>query len=221
MLNLRVLCFAISFVGLNIKNHVHAQVCTDSIFINWNETTFQSLERQKALQYDIKVKEIYDNRLRALKLYLAVDSSNKINHASIRYTFLNMLFSEHENTGSTLFVIEADKLGYTTTLRNFVIRVDSSKNVRIEFYNYINEKWKKVGGCHLNDFQVNYQLKTYFTKFNKGFNQDDFIITLFSNNKIVESEYYLYSTLSIDSNMKRIIDTYKKENFYSPALSKD
>jgi hypothetical protein len=206
--------FIFLFITLSICSY--AQEPMDSVFINWNKTTFQSLERQKLLQHSSKAKSVYKNRLSALKLYLGIGNTKEINHASIRYSFLDMLFSEHEYAKSTFLVIEADKLGYMTTLSNFVVWVDSSKNVRIEFYNYINGEWKKVGGCYLNDFYIDFKLKNYFTKLNTGFNKDDVIITLFSNNAIIESEYYLYSTLSTGSNMKRIIDTYKKENLYSP-----
>lgn len=212
MLKKQILGFIILYGVLNIANHVHAQVNVDSIFVHWNEATFGSLKRQKLVHEGTEFKDVYDNRLRALNLRLEVDSCTRINHASLRYIFLNMLFAKYENIGPTFFVVEADKPGYTVTLRNFVFWIDTTKIVRIKSYNYINDNWRKVGETRLNDFHEMDHLKTYFTMFNKGFNKDDVTISVFMGNKIVESEYYLYSTLSISSGIKRIFDTDKKEN---------
>ena len=63
------------------------------------------------------------------------------------------------------------------------------------------------------EFNLQSDLKNYISRFGKGFNSDDIIITEFKNGRVQESEYYLYSTLSEESKIKSVLDGYRKENF--------
>ena len=52
---------------------------------------------------------------------------------------------------------------------------------------------------------IDSNLNSYLVKFGFGFNEDDVIITQFINYNVKSSKYYLYSTLSEQSNFEQIL----------------
>ena len=209
----KALLFFISFFVLTLPNYINAQTNLDSVFIGWNKATFQSLKQQIASPNGIKKSSLYENRLVGLKAYLEIDSIGSFNRKSIRYEFLNTLFSECNCEKSDLYIIEADEEGYMMTIRNFVVYLDSMHIPNVEFYTFIDGKWDLKGSGQINSFIAKNDLKEYVVDFGRGFNNDDVIITRFENAKAKESEYYLLYTLSSQSGFKAFIDSYRTISF--------
>jgi hypothetical protein len=189
--------------SLNAPNPIN----TDSLFIAWNKATFLSLERQSnSLITDSSKRDFYANRIAALKAYLKIESVEANNSKSNRYTFLKLLSLKEK---PPFYVVEANESGQRILIRNFVIYREKD-SLRVDFYE--NEKtWRKTGTVKLGNDVLQNDLKTYFTQ--KGFNYDDIIVTKFREGVVVESEYFLFGTLSKSSGVNEVLASYKKENF--------
>ncbi len=207
------MCFIYFTCLLSSLNCLKAQAKMDSIFIQWNKTTFQSLNRQKQLSTDSMQKELYDNRILSIKEYWGIKSVDDFNTESIRYKLLKLILQKSHNKKNDFYVIENNESGSKVLLRCFVIYVKPGKKTEIDFYEFGNDMWKQTGKFKKERFYLQPDLKSYISEFRKGFNYNDIIITEFKNKQVNESEYYLYSTLSSESNIKTILEGYKKENF--------
>lgn len=187
----------------NIDNQdQYMQMNKDTTFHNWNKSTLLSLKSQIRLSNSSE-KGILENRLLAFKAFVAIDKEDKINSNSVRYQFLNEL--SHQNTGNgDFYIIEANRSGEAIEIRNYLIYLDNTKMVDVETFNYVKGKWVKGAVAKKINLQMNNNLKSYVTKFGQGFNQDDIIITHFINSKVAASEFFLYSTLSETSGIKKI-----------------
>ena len=207
-----IIYFAFLFFSTSKSNQGLAQPSTDSVFINWNKATLESLNRQKNSTTDSVQKAKYENRLLATKEYWNVRNVEDLNRKSIRYNLLTTILKDPAARKNGLYVIEANESGSKVLLRSFVLHMGDN-TVDVEFYDFINSEWQKTGQFKKVSFRLRSDLKSYITPFGKGFNYDDVIITEFTNNQVKESEYYLYSTLSTDSKIKDVLDGYRKENF--------
>ncbi|HET6226375.1 MAG TPA: hypothetical protein VFF27_08860 [Bacteroidia bacterium] len=187
---------------MNNSNYKLEQSQTDSLFKNWNKATFFSLERQLESSTDTTKKSFYENRLLAFKAYLNINTLETINKNSIRYEFLTA-FSPFPKD-SEFYIIESNESGQKVLLRNFVLYPNRDV-VKVEFY-IKNGKWKKNGAFEMKKFNLSGNLKNYLTQ--KGFNDDDIVITKFENGRIKESEYFLFGTLATSSGIKNILDNY-------------
>lgn len=194
-------------------NQAYAQPPLDSVFISWSKSTFKSLNRQLESATDSVQKAMYENRLLAVKEYWSIKSIDDVNNKSIRYKFLKTVFAESHDRKKDFYIIEANESGSKVLLRSFVLYLDSANAVDVEFYDFINGEWQKTGRFRKSNFYLQGDLVNYITQFGKGFNNDDIAITEFKNDRVKESEYYLYSTLSAESKIKNVLDGYRKENF--------
>jgi hypothetical protein len=190
---------------------VFAQTNIDSVFIKWNKVTLQSLEQQNTPGETIEAK-LYNNRIEVLKGYLEIDSITSINPNSMRYQFLTILHTKYKFENSVLFVLEANESGYMVTLRNLVVRIDSSHTANIEFYEFFDGRWHFTGDGKLNNFYIKNDRKDWKAIFGQGFNKNgDIIVTKFNNSKIDDCEYYLIATLSKKSGVENIINAYRSK----------
>ena len=180
----------------------YAQADLDSIFIRWNTLTFRSLERQKKLADDTSQKKYYENRAEAFKAYWEVKDSTALNSKSIRYKFLKVLFSSNYGKKPVFYLVESNKSGYKATIRNFIIYPDSSDSLNVDYYTFSKSKWQFVEKKVLNNCSIGHNLEGYVTKFWKGFNQDDVVVTRFEFGDLSESYFYLFYTLSAASCFK-------------------
>lgn len=98
-------------------------------------------------------------------------------------------------------------------MRSYVLCIGSTGIVDVEFYDFFNDRWQKTGKFTKDNFKLQGDLKMYISKFGKGFNNDDIVVTKFENGRVKESEYFLYGTLSSTSNIKELLNGYRKENF--------
>lgn len=186
------------------NKHNNENLNRDTVFINWNKATLLSLNNH-INSSQTSAKEIYRNRLSAFKAFIEIDDDNKVNSKSIRYQFLDEIFSKANSKKKDFYVIEANRSGESIELRNYLIYINSKNSVDVDIYNYINGKWIKNVVTEKIDLHFDSNLKVYATKFGLGFNQDDVIITQFINNTINASEYYLYSTLLDVNSIKKIL----------------
>jgi hypothetical protein len=83
--------------------------------------------------------------------------------------------------------------------------LDTADIADVNVYNFNNGKWSKNAASEKMHLHFESNLKSYVTKFGLGFNQDDIIVTQFLNYTVKASEYYLYTTLSDVSNIKKIL----------------
>jgi hypothetical protein len=185
----------------------------DSIFVSWNKATLESLDRQIKATTDSLRKTFYNNRFLSTKEYWGIKNIYDLNTNSIRYKFLKALFVNLNDKTKDFYVIEANESGSKVLLRNFIVYKSSTNKALVEFYDFFNDDWQKKGKFKEDNFTLQTDLKNYLSQFGKGFNYDDIVITEFKNGYVQESEYYLYSTLSADSQIKKILDGCRKENF--------
>jgi hypothetical protein len=185
----------------------------DSVFVNWNKSTLGSLNRQMEATSDSLKKSIYSNRVLSLKEYWAIKSMDDLNRSSIRYKFLKTAFAKLNDKTKDFYIIEANESGSKVLLKNFILFTNSTGGINVEFYDFFDEEWKKKGTFKEESFNLQSNLRSYLSSFGKGVNSDDIIITKFRNANLQESEYYLYTTLSSESKIKKILEGYKNENF--------
>lgn len=193
--------FLISFI-----NNSYSQKKLDSIFVNWNQLTFMSLERQEMLAKEDNKKLLYKNRYDAFLAFLEIDSVTSLNKKSIRYAFLKKILNRINSISKVNYIIEADKSGYITVLRNIVIYKSLSDDVSYDIYICDDGRWRIERKGKINCKLNKSNLKDFITNFGRGFNvNDDVIITSFEGNHIKESEFFLLSTLSDENCFKHII----------------
>jgi hypothetical protein len=191
---------------------LNAQSPLDSIFVSWNKFTFKSLKRQTQSTIDSVQKAMYENRLLSVKEYWNIKNIDDFNNTSIRYKLLKTVFVK-SNKKKDFYIIEANESGSKVLLRSIVLCISSASTVDADFYDFFNGEWKITRKLKGIDFYLQSDFKNYISRFGKGFNSDDIIITEFKNGRVQESEYYLYSTLSAESKIKNVLDGYRKENF--------
>ncbi len=83
-------------------------------------------------------------------------------------------------------------------------------------YMYLNEDgWKHKGSTTVSSLAFELPLTKYAEKYGQGFTYEDVIIShlnLAKSSK-VNSEYFLFTTLSINSGVKRIFELYDAGEF--------
>ena len=205
------------FAFLSCSANKQMQTCEppslDSTFVSWNKATLESLDRQIKATTDSLRKTFYNNRFLSTMEYWGIKNIYDLNTNSIRYKFLKALFVNLNDKIKDFYVIEANESGSKVLLRNFILYKSSTNKALVEFYDFFNDDWQKKGKFKEANFTLQTDLKNYLSQFGKGFNYDDIVITEFKNGYVQESEYYLYSTLSSDCQIKKILDGYRKENF--------
>jgi hypothetical protein len=211
MLHLQALLYLVFlFCSIKEPKFTNFQSYKDSVFIRWNQITIHSLERQIKLTTDSTRKEAYRNRLSAIKGYLNIKKVEDVNIKSIRYKFLDTLFSGSNERKRDFYIIESNSSGSVVSLKIFVVYLKSTTNkAEVVFYRYGNEKWNKKGETKISNWKTTFKLINDIVKYPSGFNENDVIVTKFENN-VIESEYYLNGTLSISSGFKVIFDAYDK-----------
>lgn len=208
-----LLYFVFLSCSVNKQIQTYATPPLDSVFVSWNKSTLESLNRQIKATSDSLQKAIYNNRFLSVKEYWGIKNIDDVNNRSIRYKFLKTLFAKLNDETKDFYIIEANESGSKVLLRNFILYKNSTNAADIEFYDFFNEDWQKKGRFKEDNFILQSDFKNYLSQFGKGFNYDDIIITEFKNGHVQESEYYLYSTLSSGSKIKKILEGYRKENF--------
>jgi hypothetical protein len=212
MLNQLSLIISLSFLLSTTKSIDSSGNFLDATFVSWNKDTFKSLESHIKLKSQNLQDSLYKNRILTLTGYWGIENLEDINRQSIRYSFLSKLFPDRKNENIDFYVVEANRSGESVQLRNFFFYIDSSHTAYIEFYVFLKNRWDRVGEAKINNFYVAESLKSDFVEFGKGNNDDDVIVTKFHQGKIKESEYYLISTLSKQSRVMDVLDTFTIKN---------
>lgn len=210
---LSIAYFILFSCSLSKPNQAYSQSELDTAFVNWNKATLVSLERQLQSSADSMQKALYENRLLTIKGYWDIENIEAVNNKSIRYELLKTVFVNLGNKQNGLYIVEANESGSKVLLRSYVLHRNANNEGEVEFYDFINGGWKITGKFKLDNLYLQADLKGYISPFGKGFNDEDVVITEFENGRLKESEYYLYSTLSMESKIKNVLDGYRKENF--------
>lgn len=171
------------------NNPVEFKLNIDSTFVAWNNLTYKSIIKNFNSSTDTIENELYGNRIESFKSFLNIKNIEEVNSNSIRYEFLKYIWNNiiHQD----FIIVEANKLQERVEIWNFVIYIKTGK---VEIFQYEDNEWVKK---NLNNFNIIYRpIKWERVDFGKGINQDDTIISYFNLNGKIESEYFLFSTLS-------------------------
>jgi hypothetical protein len=198
-------------IGITCDMHRLPQLIVEKssigdVFVQSNKATLKSLSMQGGSSSDSIKKAAYKNRNWGMKLYWNIATPDSINKQSIRYRFLEELFSE--DLPKEVYVVETNTNGGKTITRNFVVYRDDSGHFQAQLYMYFEGKWQKRQSIELTTCLLSDNLSKLILKPGRGFNSDDIIISRFWGrvHNVVASEYYLTGTLAIDSGIKQIID---------------
>jgi hypothetical protein len=89
----------------------------DTIFINWNKATLQSLTKQTKSAKDSIEKNLLENRILAFKALIDIHTEDDAIINSIRYRFIQKIISA-DNIQKKFYVIEANRSGELVEIRN-------------------------------------------------------------------------------------------------------
>jgi hypothetical protein len=181
-----LLCSCAHYNSINMQDKE-----IDGLFNSWNDATIKSISTQRNSTTQEKEKSLYENRVDALKAYLKLDDSGKINKNSIRYKFLQKL----QNTNSDFYIVESNRSGEQVVIRNYVIYPKNNKTMDVVKYELRNNDWIIIKKYVLSN-PIEFSFKTNRKIFGSGNNMDDVIITHISNKTITNSDFYLFSTMN-------------------------
>jgi len=172
-------------------------------FVSWNRSTLSSIKNRIRKSNNIPEKKIYENRLAVFKGYLDIKYENSINRQSIRFLFLKKL-KEKQPKISDFFIIEANRSGESLEIKNYILQRNSKGLLMIDVYVHTKEHgWLKSG--QTTEARLCLDLIESTIKYGSGFNHDDVIVTKFTDNKIINSQYYIHMTLSTRNPLKNIL----------------
>ncbi|MDP4264023.1 MAG: hypothetical protein Q8941_15955 [Bacteroidota bacterium] len=175
----------------------------DDIFVSWNRASLLSLKTQRDATTDSIQSRKYENRLRAFQNYLEIENEQTINIKSVRYELLKKVSQLPDFKNSNYFIVEANVNSYTLVIRSFVIGIDANRQATVYIYTN-NGKWEKKQVCSIANLNIGKDLKIYKTRYGKGSNHDDIIITSFIKGYVFQSEYFINYTLYQQNFIDRI-----------------
>lgn len=200
--------YILSILSCNEKATINQiKVNVDTVFVNWNKCTLHSLTEQINNSNDSAENNLYENRILSFKALVGIVNEEDVNVNSIRYQFFKQV-DKSSKVKTDFYVIEANRLGERVEILNYIL-YPNINNTRISVYSFKGGTWIQKDTVLNFHVSINNDLKTYKTMFGLGFNQDDIIITHFSNSKPIASQYYLFSTLSNEAKIKEILDQLK------------
>lgn len=170
----------------------HVEYKTDqieNIFKSWNEATLNSLKIHISSTQNEQVKIYYENRYQILKSYLKIKNYNEINSNSIRYKLLQL---KDQNWGKSFYIIESNESGEKVSVISYIV-VQENSNTKIYKYEFLSSKWRKIDE-YISNFI--YEKDLCSVEFGKGQNQNDIIVTYIKNNKVISSDFFLFSTIT-------------------------
>lgn len=168
-----------------------SNVDIDKIFREWNVATSNSITNGITSTTNEQQKLLYKNRLEALKSYLEIRNYDMVNTKSIRYKFLK---ASMKDWSDKFYIVEANVSGEQVSIITYIVKPNKNNTSKIYKYECKNSEWTRIGEYLINrSFELD--RKIYSTTFGEGTNQDDVIVTSIENNKITNSDFYLFSTM--------------------------
>lgn len=174
----------------NMKTH---NIDIDKIFQAWNVATSNSIRFEINIVNNERQRSLYENRLEALKSYLEIDDFQTLNNNSIRYKFLK---ESLKNWNDAFYIIEANESGEQVSIISYILFPNKNDTSTIFKYEYKNNEWVKIDK-YIKKNSFEFDKKKYSTTFGKGKNQNDITVTLIQNNQIVNSDFFLFSTMKL------------------------
>lgn len=181
---LLLLCSCGTNTAIKMNNNI------DSIFKAWNIATSSSIGLSISLANNEQERLLYENRLKAFKSYLQIKKFEDIETNSIRYKLLSQ---KEKSWGEKFYIIEANESGEQISLISYIINVDENSS-KVLKYEFKSEKWTKTNEYAISG-KFEYNKKDYQTEFGKGANQDDIIVTYIKNDIVIDSDYFLFSSM--------------------------
>jgi hypothetical protein len=173
----------------------------DAVVDAWNSKTVSSINSLIKASPDNWERKMYRGKLTEFKYYVKQKGSD----ASIRSKLLKSINVIIPKNIGEFYIVEANQSGESVKIRAFLIYVtrDGLTHVRKFTYNKDQWIWSKL---HLDKkVQVRSNLSKYRLRFDLGFNDDDVVISHFVKGRVMDSQYYLYGTLSPSSTLDQIL----------------
>jgi len=177
----------------------------DTTFVNWNKATLRSLNRQKHTKDNGQENPYYEDKIEAFMTSSDIDDEEKVNINAARYKFLKEI-TTYGAGRKDFYVVESDIPGQLLIVRNFVVYPADNETFNVDTYYFRNDHWEKENGQKKLHLYLGAKLKDNVAKQWEGFNHNDVIITRFKDDKVVDSEFFLFGTLSNASNIKALVD---------------
>jgi hypothetical protein len=177
----------------------------DSLFSKWNNATLRSLKENFHKAVNSNEKNLYDNRIASNTAFWGIQEDS-LNRSSVRWKFLEQAKKELHCTNEIWAIIEVIKSGEKVRLINYLICFKAQGEALVIEYKYQQEEWmiskKDTIELRADDMLINTKVL-----FGKGEFKDDVIVTNFKGEEIKQSDYFLYSTLSVQSKIGKIIES--------------
>jgi hypothetical protein len=170
-----------------------ADATIDSLFYKWNKASLLSLKSQLDHARYADEKSLYENRLELLPSYWDIESDS-LNKESIRWKFLEQVQKDFNWENNRWTVIELVKSGEVVILKNHLICYDNL-GAKIITYQWFYDKWKKIDEKHANYNMYDFALSKSRVPFNSGKYDYDIIVTNFESETVLESVYFVNTTL--------------------------
>jgi hypothetical protein len=177
---------------------------SDALFYNWNKASIQSLENSVKDATDSVIRKSYENRLAALPLALDIQD-DMLNKESIRWKFIEQINKDFIREGRNWTVIEISKSGEKIRLLNYLIYYDNPKKCTIVKYEYKAVGWQKMTEETRKLKKHDFDLKKLKVPWGTGHYHHDVIITNFKSETVLQSEYFLYTSLADKSALLSLI----------------
>jgi hypothetical protein len=176
----------------------------DSLFNEWNQVSLHSLKTELSLAKNADEKSLYENRLEVRPAYWNIESDS-LNKESIRWKFLEQVQKDFNWKDNNWTVIEMMKSGEVRILKNHLICYDSS-GAKIITYQWFYDKWRKIDEKHGVFKMKDLALSKARVPFNSGKYDYDIIVTNFKSEHILESIYFINTTLSDKGKIAYVIN---------------
>lgn len=174
----------------------------DHLFYRWNLATLNSINEGLNCAIDSSERELYDNRFSTIISIWQIESDS-LNKESIRWKFLKQIGNDFNRKKKEWTVIEIMKSGERVRFTNYFIVYDNLR-VKVVRYDYTDGIWVKKEvenklGVKIGDFKIQR------CELGCGRNSFDIIVTNFNSSSILQSTYFLNSTLPHKNKIDDII----------------
>lgn len=185
--------YVVNFVSIDVP----------SMFPKWNNATLYSLKENFQKAVGSKEKSLYDNRIASITAIWGI-REDSLSTESIRWKFLDQIKKELNCKDENWAIIEVMKSGERVRLVNYLICFKAQGEALVVEYNYQQSNWIKSNTKTM-ELSADEMSRNMRVPFGEGKFSHDVIVTNFKGGEIINSEYFLYSTLSNQCKAVKII----------------
>lgn len=177
----------------------------DKLFYRWNLATLNSINEGLNYAIDPYERALFDNRLNTMITICQIESDS-LNKKSTRWKLLSQIEKDFNRSGKSWTVIETMKSGERVRFTSYLIEFDNFLK-KIIRYDYTDGIWVKNSVTENSDINIE-DFKTKRRELGTGGNTFDIIVTNFNSSSILQSTYFLNSTLPNKSKIYDVISSY-------------